>query len=387
MINVVKGAVEPGFERLRDQFEKHFRQGLEAGAALAVYRDGVKIADLWGGTKDKEGNLAWQQDTLVNVFSTSKAVTAFCVQKALDQRLIDVDKPIAYYWPEYGCEGKSNTKVSWILNHRTGLPALKDKLPKEALFDWDRMTSELARMSPWWTPGTTHGYQMVTFGWLIGEVFKRAVGVTVGQYLSAELAVPLALDIRLGLDAREFDRVADLKGSTGVPENGRLHLFDKVLENPDGITAKALTNPPSLMTSSNKEAWRKMELPSANVHASAEGLAKLFGLSVAGDSVVSEQALNRSLVTESQGFDRVMQTETRFGPGFMLQQEGHPEGSFGAVKTAFGHPGSGGALAFGDPDNKIGFAYVMNQMGPYVMIDPRPRALVDELYRCLADMS
>ncbi len=378
----VYGDCQRQFLPLKEQFAQHFQLGLERGAALAVFIDGRCVVDLWAGTRDKEGKEPWQQDTLVNLFSTSKAVTALCVQRAIDQGFIDVEKPVSYYWPGFARAGKRDIKVAWLLNHRAGLPAVKKSLPPEALFDWQYMIHALEQQEPWWQPGEQHGYHMITYGWLVGEVFHRAVGVSVGTYLRQELAEPLGLDIGLGLSDSQLPFVADLAAAKAPPEPGRVYLFDVVMRDLTSITAKAMANPPSLMSSSNKPEWRTMELPSANAHASAGSLARLFGLAVSGEQVISEVAQRRCMVTESQGYDPVLLTSTRFGPGFMLQQAGDIEAGFGAPPRVFGHPGAGGVLAFADPDRRLGFAYVMNQMGPYVLIDPRPRALVDALYGC-----
>ncbi|MCG8669188.1 MAG: beta-lactamase family protein [Pseudomonadales bacterium] len=378
----VQGFCEEPFVAVRDLFAQHFADGRERGAALAVFQQGKPVINLWAGTRDKAEERPWTESTLVNVFSTSKMISAICVQGAIDQGDIDVNRPVKDYWPEYAKEGKGDTTLAWMLNHRAGLPAIRETVANDALFDWEYMCQRLAAESPWWRPGEQHGYHMVTYGWLVGEVFRRAMGITLGEYLRQEIAEPFGLDMRLGLPP-DASNVADLIGAAGTPQAGRIHLFNEVLTNPNGMTAKALTNPSSLMTSSNQPAWRTMELPSANVHASAMAVAQLMDLVLRGEGVITEAARERLLCEESAGYDPVLTTEARFGPGVMLQLPNHAEASFGAVNAAFGHPGSGGALAFGDPENQIGFAYVMNQMGPYVMVDPRPRGLVDTLYECL----
>lgn len=382
-MTAVQGRCDARFESVRQAFSDLMNEPGQRGAGVSLYWRGETVVDLWAGTRDKDTRLPWQQNTLVNVFSTSKGVAALAVQKALDLGLLDLQKAIAYYWPEYGCEGKKDARVGWILNHRVGQPAIKTPLPDEALFDWERMTSTLAQESPWWQPGLSHGYHMVTYGWLLGEVFRRAVGISLGQFLREELAQPLGLDMFLGVPETEFSRLADLSGSRDRPQGGRLYLFDTVLGEPESMTSKALTNPKTLMTSSNAEAWRRMELPSANLHATAAALASLYGKVACREGVVSAQALRRCQQEESVGDDPVLLTRTRFGPGFLLQQVGHPETGFGPGTQAFGHPGSGGSLAFADPEQELGFGFVMNQMGPYVMVDPRPRRLVDAVYQCL----
>lgn len=381
---VVQGQVAPGFERVRDVFARQLAEGMEKGAAVAVVIEGEPVVNLWGGSRDRSGEKSWEASTLVNIFSTTKAVTALCVQRAVDQGLLDLQREVRYYWPEFNRPDKRDTLVAWLLNHRAGLPAVRDPLPDEALFDWGWMTRALVAQEPWWTPGTRHGYHPVTWGWLVGEVFRRAVGITVGQYLQEEIAGPLGLDVFIGLTPQQGEGVADMLAARTPPTEDRVYLFGRIMADARGMTARAMANPASLMSSSNKAAWREMELPSANGHASAPALASLFYHAAATERVLSGAARQRCLRVESDGYDPVLHTETRFGPGFMLQQVGHIESGFGPSKVAFGHAGSGGSLAFADPANAMGFAYVMNQMGAYVFVDPRARALVDAVYEGLA---
>ena len=383
MTAAVEGFCDPQFGQVREVFERLMQAPGEQGASVSLYHQGELKVNLWGGTRDKARALPWEKNTLVNVFSTTKGVAAVAVQRALDLGLIDLNKRVSYYWPEYGVEGKKDTLVSWILNHRAGQPAIKTPLPDEALFDWERMTSTLAQESPWWEPGRQHGYHMVTYGWLLGEVFRRAVGVTIGQFLQQEITGPFGLDMFLGVPASEMGRLADLSASSERPAPGRVWIFEKVQADRESMTARSLSNPMSVMTSSNRPQWRAMELASANLHATAASLASLYGKVVCREGLLSEAALLRCLQEESAGPDPVLHSRTRFGPGFMLQQARDVEGGFGPGEKAFGHPGSGGSLAFGDPEQALGFAYVMNQMGPYVLIDPRPRELVEAVYSSL----
>lgn len=383
MTVAVNGTCDPAFQAVRDAFSQLMQSPQQQGASVALYHQGELKVNLWAGTRDKARTAPWQQDTLVNVFSTSKGVVALALQRALDQGLLDTSRRVAYYWPEYAAEGKRDTQVGWILNHRAGQPAIRTPLPEEALFDWERITTTLAREQPWWEPGRRHGYHMITYGWLLGEVFRRATGITLGQYLKDEIAGPLGLDLHLGVDAGDMARLADLSGTSARPEAGRLSLFDKVAQDPESMTAKALSNPQSLMNSANTLPWRAMELPSANLHATAAALAALYGKVVCGEGLLSEAALKRCQQEESMGDDPVLHTRTRFGPGFMLQQQGDVEAGMGPGSRVFGHPGSGGSLALADPQQQLGFAFVMNQMGPYVLMDPRPRALLEAVYTCL----
>ena len=378
----IHGHCNSRFEPVREAFSHLIESTGELGAACAIYRQGELAVNLWAGTYNKDGD-PWQQNTLVNVFSVSKAVTAICVQKAVELGALQLERPVIDYWPEYGRNGKKRTLVSWFLNHRAGQPAMKTPLSDDALYDWDRMTETLAAEEPWWEPGTQHGYHMISYGWLVGEVFRRAVGISVADFLKQEIAAPLGLDMCFGVTDADFPRVADLQAANQPPDPSRVSLFNHVLENPTGMTAKALMNPMSVMNGANTSEWRRAEIPSANLHSTSEALAGLFGNLACREGLLQEQALQRCYQVESEGPDPVLLTNTRFGPGFMLQQPGSVEAEFGPGPNAFGHPGAGGALAFADPDQELGFAFSMNKMGPYVLIDPRPRKLIDALYSCL----
>jgi len=378
----IHGQCDPRFEAVKTEFTRLHQAGEELGSSLALYVGGELVVDLWAGERDREG-APWQQDTLTNVFSVSKAVTAVCMLRAAELGAIELDRPVADYWPEYGRNGKKRTLVSWLLNHRAGQPAFKTRLREEELYDWERITSLLAEEEPWWEPGRQHGYHMVSYGWLVGEVMRRALGITVSQFLQEEIAGPLGLDMGFGVNPADDHRVATLTGAKKQPVAGRLSLFNHVLTQPGSLTAKAMTNPLSIMNGANREAWRRAEIPSANLFTTARALATLFGKLACREGVLGEDALQHCMREESAGDDPVLLTRTRFGPGFMLQQPGHPEAEFGPGQQAFGHPGAGGALVFADPERGLGFGYVMNLTGPYVLLDPRPRRLIDAAYQCL----
>ena len=379
----VGGFCDAQFLRVKQQFEENMRSGGELGSAVAIVQCGKLVVDLWAGYSDKKATIPWEENSIVNVFSSTKGIAALCVQHALDAGLLNLEKKVTYFWPEFGQKGKRDTTFSWLLSHRSGVPALRDPVPDNALFDWDYMVARFADERPWWEPGLAHGYHMVSAGWMIGEVFKRALGCSIDEYLQTEIISKLDVDFYIGVPDDAMCRVAQLKPSSSVPENGRVFLFDKIVADREGVLAKALMNPQSLMTSSNRDEWKQMELPSATGHSNARGLATLYGAAVGGRSFLSEQAIQRCGEVVSEGLDRVLDIPTRFGPGFLLQQADNPETGFGSGQRAFGHPGSGGSLGFADPEREIGFGYVMNQMGPYLMVDPRARSLVEAMYESL----
>jgi CubicO group peptidase (beta-lactamase class C family) len=199
---------------VREAFARNFRECDEVGAAVAVYLDGALVVDLWAGHKDFARTQPWQRDTLVNVYSTTKGVTALAAHRLVDEGKLDLDAPVAKYWPEFAQAGKGAIPVRFLLSHRAGLPAVRKLLPNEALYDWTAMTDALAAETPWWTPGSAHGYHAVTFGWLVGEVVRRIAGKSLGAYVRDTFARPLGLDFHIGLAEREHARVADILQQT-----------------------------------------------------------------------------------------------------------------------------------------------------------------------------
>ncbi len=380
----VHGKCDARFERVREVFAEGFRARDEVGAAVALMVDGQLVVELWAGHHERERTRPWQRDTLVNVYSTTKGVTALAAHRLVDEGKLDLDAPVSKYWPEFAQAGKGAIPVRWLLSHRAGLPAVRKLLPNEALYDFEAMTSALAAEAPWWTAGTAHGYHAVTFGWLVGEVVRRIAGKSLGAYVRDTFAKPLGLDFHIGLAEREHARVADILQQVPPDPTGEAaQLFARSLAEPEGVTARAFANPPSMVLGPNVPAWRSAEIPGANGHGTARALATLYGRAALGDgSVISRDAIERCRTEQSHGDDLVLGVRTRFGLGFMLRQESHAGGRcLGA--TAFGHPGAGGSLAFADPEQRLGFGYVMNRMGPRILLDDRAIALVEAVNGCL----
>jgi CubicO group peptidase (beta-lactamase class C family) len=379
----IERVVEPRFERVRAAFAENFDKRNEYGAAVAVTVDGKQVVDLWGGYADKARTQPWKRDTIVNVFSTTKGLTAIAAHRMVDQGLIDLDAPVARYWPEFGQADKERIPVRWLLSHRAGLAAVRKPLPESACYDWAAMTAALAGQEPWWEPGTKHGYHAITYGWLIGEVMRRVSGKSPGAYFRDEIARPLGIDCHIGLAASEDERCGQMIQSPPPPPD-QVNLFEYAQKNPESVTAKAFMNPPTAMKlgAINARAWRGAEIPAANGHTTGRALARLYGAiarggEVDGIRILTPAAIERCHTEESHGRDEVLMVPTRFSTGFMLTQAHDP---IGPNRNAFGHPGAGGSLGFADPEAKVGFGYTMNKMGPYILIDPRARALIDAVY-------
>ena len=384
----IHGECATRFRRVREVFEDNFRTRREIGAAVAVVHDGETVVDLWAGWADQAKTQPWQRDTIANVYSCTKAMAALCAHQLVERGRLDLDAPVAEYWPEFGQRGKSRIPVRWLLSHRAAVPAVREILPGETLYDWNAICAALAGEEPWWEPGTAHGYHAVTFGWLVGEVVRRVDGRSLGTYFRDEIARPLGLDFHIGLSDSEHGRVAEL-GNLEMSETGELDpdalgLMQVVLAEPDGMTARAFMNPPTMALGVNNPEWRRAEIPGANGHGAARDLARVYGaLARGGDlggvHVLAPAGIARLRQEQSRGADLVLKIDTRFGLGVMLPQN-RPDARFGPSPNAFGHPGAGGALGCADPDAHIGFGYTPNRLGPHILLDPRATALLDAIY-------
>jgi len=329
--NVVEGSVEggkasgyvaPGFEGVRAAFEDNFVTHGEVGAAVAVYVEGRKVVDLWGGTADDQAGTPYTEDTLQLVFSTTKGITALCANVLAQRGLLDVDAPVAEYWPEFAAAGKADVPVKWLLSHQVGLPYVDADLSLEQVLAWDPVVEALAAQAPLWEPGTGHGYHAVTYGWLVGEVI------------------------------------------------GRPHLGVPGLLSQEGMF--------------NRPEVRAAELPAANGVTNARSLAKLFAATIGevdqdgtavGPLLTPEQTA-AAIAVQSSGPDKVLMFETVFGLGYMLSSPFSPYGG----ARGFGHSGAGGSMAFADPDAGVAFGYVMNRMLANLAGDPRTTGLVRAVY-------
>lgn len=388
MDTAIHGQCDARFAAVREAFAEGFRSRNEIGAAVAVVHDGAPVVDLWAGDADMARSRPWRQDTIVNIYSCTKAMTAICAHQLVARGQLDLDAPVARYWPEFAQAGKQDVRVRWLLSHRSGLAAVREPLPPEALYDWDAMCAALAAEKPWWEPGTAHGYHAVTFGWLVGEVVRRITGRSLGTYFHQEIAEPLGMDLHIGLADSEHERVAEM---SPIPieeaTEDMVSLGQVILADPQSMPALAFINPPSLLAGPNVPEWRRAEIPGANGHGSARDLARVYGAlarggTVDGVSVLDADGIARCAHEASHGKDLVLQVTTRFGNGFMLPQA-RDDAHIGTSRHSFGHPGAGGSVGFADPENKIGFGYVMNRMGPHILLDPRAIALIGAVSKSL----
>lgn len=360
---VVHGHCAKRFEPVRDAFLQNFRDGLEIGAATSVVIDGEMVVDLWAGHADTARTRPWNEDTLVQVMSTTKGITAIVANRLIERGLIDVDAPVAKYWPEFAEAGKENITVLHLLTHQAGLPALETWHPTGTLQDWSKVTSLLAKQKPLWGSDPSFAYHAVTFGFLVGEVIRRVSGKTVGQLIREEISGPLGVDFELGFGEELDPRVAQLVHAAPAPPEVK-DLVNLVTANPMGLIARALlVAVPSPETDYNTRRARAAEVPASNGHTNARALATIYGNLVAGEThgvrLLSQDALARAIEVRAGGTEQTLLGDMYFGLGFALRR---PEDNV-IGRRSFGHPGFGGSEGFGDPDRKLGFGYVMNQLG------------------------
>lgn len=388
--------MEAGFEPVRDAFVRNFEALGDRGAAVAVYRDGRKVVDLWGGTKDADGTGGgtgtgtgpWTADTAQIVRSATKGVAA-AVPLLLHQRgLLDLDAPVASYWPEFKTGGKEKTLVRHLLSHRAGVPALDRGLSAAEAADGVSGPHAVAAQRPYWEPGSAHGYHAQTYSWLLSELVLRATGRTVGGILAEEIAEPLGLDFWIGLpeaEAHRVGRVAPVEppSGAGTLKTRPRRNVSEAYADPASLTRRAFAAIDPL-PDENAPAYRAAELPASNGIGTARALARFYAATI---GVVEDGARIFTPATTalagrelSSGPDRVLVVATRFGPGYMLHGPASPLLS----PTSFGHPGRGGSLAFADPESGIGFGYVTNALAKSVTADPRAQSLVRALRSALA---
>lgn len=386
----IHGSCDPRFARVREVFAEHFAEPGEVGAAVCVTLEGRTVVDLWAGHADAARTRPWTPDTIVNLFSTTKGMVSLCAHRLVDQGRLDLDAPVARYWPEFAQADKGAIPVRWLLDHSAALPAIETTLPPAAIYDWDAMTAALAAQAPWWEPGTAHGYHALTFGWLVGEVVRRITGRSVGAFFREQIAGPLGADFWIGtppeLEARTADLIPAPMPKPGEGDN----LLAAILAHAKPFAIKAFLNPLVPPDAFNSRPWRAAEIPAANGHGSARALARLYGAvaygTLDGVTVLSRSAIDQARTLQRDGADLVIPLPTRYGVGFQVGTEAEPIGPPPAAGRArgFGHSGAGGSLGFCDPEPQLGFGYAMNrmEMGLF-LIGPRATALMNATYASL----
>jgi CubicO group peptidase (beta-lactamase class C family) len=377
--------------RLKPLFHDNFQKLGELGAAVSIWQNGKPLIDLYGGFKDARREQPWTADTLVLFWSATKGIGSACALHALQEQKIDIERPVAEFWPEFGQAGKEKITLGQLLSHQAGLAVLNRRVD---ILDYEAVIDALEHQEPNWPPGTAHGYHARTFGFLLDGLVRRIARVPLSEYWREIFAEPLGLDLWIGLPAQQNSRVATIYAAkTGKPPEPKKRPsgsdFYVDLATPGTLARKAFTSPHGLHTVSamNKPEMRAEPIVSLGGIGRADSLAKFYAMLANGGHMEDRQfftakTLRWMTTTLSDGLDRVFQIPTAFSAGFMKDSKTAKRRIFGTSTKTFGHPGAGGSHAFADPENKISFAYVMNQMEQSVLPNEKSLRLVDALYSC-----
>jgi CubicO group peptidase (beta-lactamase class C family) len=372
----VSGFVAPGFESVREAFRDNFTRRGDVGASCAAYVDGEPVVDLWGGLADPAEGRPWESSTIGLAYSVTKGAVAIMVHQLAEAGLLDLDAPVADFWPEFGAVGKSTITTRMILSHQAGLPVLDARLSRDAVLREGAVAEQLARQPLLWPVGSAFGYHALTYGWLLAEVVRRVTGESLAKVFARGIAAPLDLDFHIGLPSHEHHRVATL-----------LRDDDNAADFSEGeLLRRAITANGALPVMDpatwNDHAVREAAIPGANGITNARSIARLYAAclgEVAGHRVLTDRTVRDATVEQSSGQDRVTGLTARFASGFMLPTAGTPMFS----SASFGHEGVGGAIGFADPTARIGFGYVPNLLKTVAGADPRVANLVGALQRSL----
>src|SRR5215475_5132494 len=363
------GTCSARFDPLRELFAAKLESGEDLGASVAVNIDGEMVVDLWGGWADEARTVAWGENTITNIFSTTKSMTSLAALVLVNRGELDLDATVASYWPEFAANGKSGVKVRHLLSHMSGVSGWEQPITLDDMYDWDKSTALLAAQAPWWEPGTASGYHALTYGHLIGEVIRRITGQRLGEFFAAQIAGPLGADFHIGLPPSEFHRVT--KVVSWPPQPTDLSGLD-----PNGPAFKTFTGPvmDENIERSRTERWRRADIGASNGHGNARSVARLqsavaCGGEVDGVRLLSPQTIDRIFEVQSNGIDLVIGIPVKFGVGYSLTPEGRV--------CAWG--GTGGSTVIIDVDRRITFAYVMNKMAPAAVIAPALAERVKEI--------
>jgi CubicO group peptidase (beta-lactamase class C family) len=373
----IHGHADPRFAGVRDAFAANFARGEDVGASVAVTLGGELVVDLWGGHADAAKTRPWQRDTIVNVYSTTKTMTALCALLLADRDELDLAQKVAHYWPEFAANGKADITVAQLLAHSAGLSGFAEPVAAADLYDWDKATALLAAQAPFWAPGTAIGYHAITQGYLVGEVVRRITGKSLGTFFRDEIAGPLGADFHIGLAASEDDRVAEL---LPPPPGGSIA---DITSRP--LTVNMATNPPINPRDTRSRAWRAAEIPAANGHGNARSVALVQALLanggvVGGKRLLSEAGARRALEPQIKGEDMVLGGPAHFGLGFGLNG--------GAVPLPHDEccywGGYGGSIIIIDMKTRSTIAFMMNKMASTTVGDMRGYGLAMATWQALA---
>lgn len=389
----IQGICDNRFRAVEEEFARNLAERGEVGASVCVTIEGRTVVDLWGGIADRHTHRPWERDTLVLVWSCTKGATALCAHLLISRGLLDLDRPVASYWPEFGQAGKDGITVRMLLNHQAGLPAIRQPLIAGGLYDWDYMTGVLAAEAPFWEPGTRQGYHATTFGHLVGELVRRISGRPFDVFFREEIAAPLGLDFHIGLFEEHEPRVAPtIRADPPPPGAPRSRFLEAMAGDPASIQALTVKNSGRRTIPGDHDslAAHQAVLPSQGGLSNARGLAELYApLAQGGGQLVDADTLKQmSAVSSAIGIDATLLVGLRIALGFWKSSDNRrgPPGAQDSLilaEEAFGHPGMGGSLGFADPGTKMSFGYAMNKQGAGVGLNERGQHLVDAMYRAI----
>ena len=364
----IKGHCDSRFEPTLDVFRRNFTERGDVGASFAVTVEGEFVVDVWAGHRDEAAALPWEKDTIVNVYSTTKTMTALCALLLMDRGELDPNAKVSRYWPEFAQNGKEGVEVRHLLAHTAGLSGLEESIDRSDWYDWDKICSLLAAQAPWWVPGTKNGYHAITQGYLIGEVVRRITGLSLGTFFREALADPLQADFHIGVDPVHFPRIGELIPPPAPPGGDTMAA--------DSIAAKTIGKNMIDAADSRTEAWRRAEIPAANGHGNARSVARVQTLvanhgSAFGQSLLSEAGCERIFEEQIMGDDLVLGAPLRLGMGYGL----NIDGLMGPNERTCFWGGWGGSVVVIDYDARVCVSYVMNRMDAGALGDPRGASL------------
>lgn len=387
----IEGTCDPRFREVADVFAENFEARDEVGASVSITIEGRTVVDLWGGRKTRGGD-PWERDTIGIVYSCTKGASALCAHMAADRGLLDLDAPVANYWPEFARDGKEGALVRMMLDHSVGLSGFREPLKAGAFYDYDYMVGVLEAAEPLWKPGTRNGYHAVTSAWTVGEMVRRSTGVRMGKFLREEVTGPADIDFWMGLPEAHEHRVAPMIASPPTPEARGSRMALAIMADPTGPCALAMRSMGGL--DANSREAHAAEIGSATGIGNGRSLAQLYaplanGGALNGRRLVGKDTLTRmGQVSVATHEDATLMIPTRFSLGFMKSMDNRalPNTASCSVvmgDAAFGHVGAGGSIGFADPDCAMSFGYTMNRMGPGILMNDRGQGLIDAAYRAL----
>lgn len=382
----INGHCDPKLQRVADAFTECFTKHGEIGASVSATVEGEMVVDLWGGSADAELTRPWKEDTICGVHSAGKGVLATVTHMLVDRGQVDLDLPIAYYWPEYAQNGKENITLRQVLAHTAGMAFIDAELYVGAPFDWETMAEACAAQKPEWAPGSTHGYHAITFGWIVGEVLRRVTGEMPGSLIAREITKPLNAEFYIGLAESQDRLVADTVPPPPPASDQSPEIPSPPPTYDQRSTAMLLDYIENGINAINSREWRGAQIPASNPYGNARGLATIYRpLAMGGDyggvDLMSQETIDAAIVEQVSGNDIVLEVDAVRATGYKLVQLDF--GEFLGPRS-FGHPGAGGSAGFADPDHHVSFGYVMNRFwdGPRGS-DPGKASLAEAIYGCL----